>query len=556
MTLRWLRAFVALVVMLSFPAATFAQRALERRTLDIGGVQREALVALPAKDAVPAAGAPLVLVFHGHGGTARNVSQGFRTHELWPEAIVAYPQGLPTPGQLTDPEGKKNGWQRTPGDQRDRDLLFVDRLIESLGADRTIDRSRVYATGHSNGGGFTYLLWEARPDLLAAVAPSGAGTRGVRNLKPLPMMHIAGETDPLVRYDMQMRVVDAVKRINGCNAEGKPWAERSTIFESPGGTPVVTFIHPGGHEFPRDAAPLIVRFLKEHAKKGKAATTSEVRAFYIGHSLMSDIPDMVKALAEATPGISFRFKEQFTPGAPLRWQWDEKTRDPEKRSPPEPQFRGFWFDVLPTKEWNALVLIDSVPRGNAEMKETRQYAESFAREALAANPACTIYVYEPWHCIKSGTPEGCAYDTSSPTRTLAWAARLEADRAMWDDLVRDLGSALPNAKVRLIPAGRALLALDRAVAAGNVPGVTSSAQLFDDDIHLNPYGKYFVACVHYATLFGRSPVGLPFEIKDRWGGPYWNHKNWQGKEWPPPKPETIAAMQCIAWEAVEGTRTR
>ncbi len=28
--------------------------------------------------------------------------------------------------------------------------------------------------------------------------------------------------------------------------------------------PVVTYIHPGGHEFPRDAVPQIVKFFKQH----------------------------------------------------------------------------------------------------------------------------------------------------------------------------------------------------------------------------------------------------------------------------------------------------
>ena len=32
-----------------------------------------------------------------------------------------------------------------------------------------IDEKRVYATGHSNGGGFTYLLWTCRPDAFAAL---------------------------------------------------------------------------------------------------------------------------------------------------------------------------------------------------------------------------------------------------------------------------------------------------------------------------------------------------------------------------------------------------
>ena len=53
-------------------------------------------------------------------GPARGATHHF--HETWPEAIVVYMQGLNTPGKLTDPEGKKSGWQSGPGDQKDRDL--------------------------------------------------------------------------------------------------------------------------------------------------------------------------------------------------------------------------------------------------------------------------------------------------------------------------------------------------------------------------------------------------------------------------------------------------
>src|SRR5947209_19138424 len=87
------------------------------RTWDVDGVQREALVFAPAKKTE--AKAPLVFDFHGHGGTAKHAARTHHLHETWPEAVVVYMQGLNTPGRLTDPEGKKSGWQAGPGDQKD-----------------------------------------------------------------------------------------------------------------------------------------------------------------------------------------------------------------------------------------------------------------------------------------------------------------------------------------------------------------------------------------------------------------------------------------------------
>lgn len=101
-----------------------------RRDWTIDGVKREALVHAPANAKEKAA--PVVFGFHGHGGSMQNAARSFRLHELWPEAIVVYMQGLNTPGRLTDPEGKKPGWQSRVGDQGDRDLKFFDAVLAGL----------------------------------------------------------------------------------------------------------------------------------------------------------------------------------------------------------------------------------------------------------------------------------------------------------------------------------------------------------------------------------------------------------------------------------------
>lgn len=232
----------------------------------VGGVIREALVYAPP--AAKAAPTPVVFAFHGHGGSMQNAARSFGYHKQWPEAICVYMQGLNTPGQLTDPEGKRPGWQKAPGDQQDRDLKFFDAVLATLKTDYKVDEKRIYSTGHSNGGGFTYLLWATRGDVFAAVAPSAAvAPRVVNDLKPKPVLHVAGEKDELVKYEWQKRMIDALRKINGCDADGKSWEKSCTRYESKGGTPVVTFIHSGGHQFPPDVPPAVVKFFKENAKK-------------------------------------------------------------------------------------------------------------------------------------------------------------------------------------------------------------------------------------------------------------------------------------------------
>lgn len=238
--------------------------ALKPMTWTVEGQQRTGLVYIPADAAKTET--PVVFAFHGHGGSARQASLSFRIHTLWPEAIVVYLEGLPTPGALTDPEGKKNGWQNREGVEGDRDLKFFDAALESIRKDCKVDAKRIYAMGHSNGGGFTYLLWRTRPDVFAAFAPSGAFTLQPRNLKPKPAMHIAGRNDELVDFGYQERTIEAIRKVDGCQEKGEEWAKDCVIYPSKTGTPVVTYIYDGTHKFPAEAPALIVKFFKEQAK--------------------------------------------------------------------------------------------------------------------------------------------------------------------------------------------------------------------------------------------------------------------------------------------------
>jgi polyhydroxybutyrate depolymerase len=232
-----------------------------RRDWQIEGVAREGLVFTPAE--AKSRPSPLVFVFHGHGGSMGNVARSFAVHTLWPEAIVVYLQGLNTPGRLTDPEGKKPGWQHNAGDHGDRDLKLFDAVLADLRRELRVDDRRIYSTGHSNGGGFTYLLWATRGEVFAAMAPSAAAARNVQGaLKPKPVMHLAGEKDALVKFEWQQQTIAALKTLNQC-AEGRSWDTHCTYYPSPLGTPVVTMIHPGTHAFPRTAPALIVKFFKE-----------------------------------------------------------------------------------------------------------------------------------------------------------------------------------------------------------------------------------------------------------------------------------------------------
>lgn len=256
----------SLLVSLLWLTGMFARGAdgFQEMSFRVDGVMRTALVHAPASATTNPA--PLVFVFHGHGGSARQAARSFHLEREWPEAVVVYMQGLKTPGQLTDPEGNRAGWQAKAGDEGDRDLKFFDAVLARMKKDFSVDAKRIYATGHSNGGGFTYLLWLERADVFAAVAPSAAVATYAGQLKPKPVLHLAGEKDMLVKFAWQQQMMVALRKLNGCEAAGKPWDQdkRCTLYPSENGSPVVTFIHSGGHVFDAASPALIVKFFKQH----------------------------------------------------------------------------------------------------------------------------------------------------------------------------------------------------------------------------------------------------------------------------------------------------
>jgi polyhydroxybutyrate depolymerase len=132
----------------------------QRRTLEVAGVRRSYLLAVPSASA-RVGPLPLVLVFHAAGGNGRGIARhtGFSRLAARDGFIAVYPDGVG--GRWSD--------GRLPGGRDD--VGFVRALIDTLGGELDIDRRRIYATGISNGAMFTHHLACELPGVLAAIAP-------------------------------------------------------------------------------------------------------------------------------------------------------------------------------------------------------------------------------------------------------------------------------------------------------------------------------------------------------------------------------------------------
>jgi|SRR6185503_2762998 polyhydroxybutyrate depolymerase len=239
------RALVGLIaaawsVALALPAA--ADRATQAHTLEVGGVTRSYLLHVPP--ALPAGPAPLVLVFHGGGGTGTGVERLTRFSELADRegVLVAYPDGI----------GRNwyDGREFTSGSRAHReridDVGFVAALLDAIARTRPVDPRRIYATGISNGAVFSHYLAAHLSSRIAAIAPVVGGVADppdawLRPEHPVSVLIVQGTTDPLVPYRGgpvafgRGRVIDTEDaarrwaRWNGAAPE-----PRSTVLPAPG----------------------------------------------------------------------------------------------------------------------------------------------------------------------------------------------------------------------------------------------------------------------------------------------------------------------------------
>jgi polyhydroxybutyrate depolymerase len=78
----------------------------------------------------------------------------------------------------------------------------VRALVEDLARRIDIDRARIHATGHSNGGMMSYRLAVDASDLVASIVPVG-GSMVVAQFHPtrrIPVLHIHSVDDPRALY--------------------------------------------------------------------------------------------------------------------------------------------------------------------------------------------------------------------------------------------------------------------------------------------------------------------------------------------------------------------
>lgn len=172
--------------------------------LKVGGLERQYIVHVPrgydGKTPVP-----VVIMFHGAGGTARSAMRQTGWTEKSDEAgfLAVFPEGTsrdPTkaarfkgnPQVWNDGSGRGNAAQRAVDD-----VGFVNAVIDDLQARFAIEKRRVYVTGFSNGASMAFRLGLELSTRIAAIAPV-SGPLWLENPKlkqPVSLIYLMGAED-------------------------------------------------------------------------------------------------------------------------------------------------------------------------------------------------------------------------------------------------------------------------------------------------------------------------------------------------------------------------
>ena len=201
-------------------------------------------------------------------------------------------------------------------------------------------------------------------------------------------------------------------------------------------------------------------------------------------------------------------------GAGLKYMWEY----PDDTSSDDPVF-GKYRAVFSGDNQFDFILLE--PFADA-LATDKIYAQRFLDLIDTHNTNATILVYAHWPrkiYIKGEPDKGCLdfgelwLWTSGPVQHdgVTYEIHPEESKQHFDQLVTYLRAQNPNRKILLFPAAHAFYEFDQMAKSGCIDGFNGVYDLLRDSIHPNPIGQYIVSCTLYASVTGKSPVGLPYD---------------------------------------------
>jgi polyhydroxybutyrate depolymerase len=221
---------------------------------------------------------PLIFAIHGGSGTPEGMINiaNFKPISDREKVVLIYPAGI------------QNNWNdgrpTTPNQLGINDVSFFNQMCDYAIANLSVDGTKIYATGISNGGFMSSRLGCELSNRIAAIAVDAATIEATTIAsscnpgRPVPAIYIHGTTDPLVPFTggqmtaggtaggtvlSHFQAVDKWITINGCTstpvitdlpdiANDGTTIKQRVYSNSTNGSEVVSYvITNGGHTWPQ-----------------------------------------------------------------------------------------------------------------------------------------------------------------------------------------------------------------------------------------------------------------------------------------------------------------
>lgn len=241
---------------LASPGCGQAAPAEPPAVLDHAGRQREVIVAV-SEGYDPAEARRLIVAFHGRTNDAARVRRYYGLEAVDDgRSIFVYPQA-------TRQADGTFIWRQP------EDVVFVEAIIDHIGALYCIDRDRVFVVGHSLGATFANTVACLRGDLVRGVGSVAGGISAQECRGEAAALLIHNPEDRLVPLEEGRRAVEVLSS-GKARPGGGNWFRTCTQFGPPEGTnPVVLCLHDHTvtssgraypHQWPPGAAKALLEF--------------------------------------------------------------------------------------------------------------------------------------------------------------------------------------------------------------------------------------------------------------------------------------------------------
>lgn len=265
--------------------------------------------------------------------------------------------------------------------------------------------------------------------------------------------------------------------------------------------------------------PVAVAFGKP-AEQG-AESTNGLRVFVCGHSFHTFI---ARHLADMARDAGLAGHEtlgaQFLGGSSVKQHWDLSA----EKDKVKPAIETGKVDVL-TLAPNWLVPDPAIAH--------------FTELAVKHNPKVRVVVQLSWAAFDTdGFKPRITDNVQRDEKKLADIENLlDLFYLVLETQVKQINAKHGRQVVALAPVGTAVVKLREKVIAGLAPGIKKQSELFTDPIgHAKLPIVALCSYVNYATIYGKSPVGLKSFIDNK----------------DPNSPKLQKLLQEIAWETVTG----